>query len=81
MSQFTDAITQSMISGLDPMNGVIRQFATQQVSTADIQLDDLRLEMMSKIENRLATAVENKAPASVIHAYEKMLAKYYTQIG
>lgn len=72
-SPFAEAITQSMIAGLDPMNGVIRQYAMQQVATSDLSLDEQRLEMMGKIQALLENP---NLDAAVKHSYQKMLAKY-----
>jgi hypothetical protein len=72
-SPFAEAITQSMIAGLDPMNGVIRQYAQQTIATQDLSLKDQKLELIEKIEQRLHAATERKAPPSVLSTYEKML--------
>lgn len=75
-SPFAEAITQSMISGLDPMNGVIRQYAQQQVAQSDLVLDQSRLEMMQKLQHLIDKAKDDNSDAAVIHAYQKMLVKY-----
>ena len=75
---FAEALTASMVAGLDPMNGVVRSFAASQVNAADLQLDDQRLAMMAKIEQRLQDPNLSEAGK---HAYAKMLSKYYDSIG
>lgn len=75
---FAEAITASMIAGLDPMNGVIKSYATQQVQRADLDLDTERLELMAKIESRLQSP--NLSEASK-RAYAKMLEKYLQSIS
>lgn len=77
-SPFADALMQSMVSGFDPMNGVIRQVATQHVSRGDVEIDELKLDMMDRIQARIETlTADGKTPdAAVLASYQKMLGKY-----
>lgn len=74
-SPFAEAITQSMISGLDPMNGVVRQYAQQTLETQTVDLVERKAEAISRMETMVAEAKTRQAPPSVINAYEKLLAK------
>lgn len=75
-SQFAEAYTGLMLQGLDPMNDVVRKFAGQQVSNADLKLDEDKLDVMERIQQLIDKAVAAGSDESVIHAYRKMLAKY-----
>jgi hypothetical protein len=75
-SPFADAITQSMIAGLDPMNGVVKQYANQQVARADLDLDQERIKTMQLLEQLIAKAKDNDNDGVVVEAYRRMLNKY-----
>jgi len=72
---FADAITQVMVEGLNPMNAVVRQFADQQVERGEVSLDDERLAMIDKIQQRL-DGLKAGGDVAVITCLRKMLAKY-----
>ena len=74
-SPFAEAITQSMISGLDPMNGVIRQYAQQQTETQALSLEAQKADLIEKIEQKLSAAQSRNADSSIVGAYQKMLAR------
>lgn len=75
MSSFADAITQSMITGLDPMNNVVRDYAKQTIETQQLQLIEQKADSISKIERLLADAQSRNADTSIVTSYQKLLAK------
>ena len=75
-SPFAEAITQSMISGLDPMNGVIKQYAQQQVSRADADLDEIKLSMVLRLQKLIDEGKASGTDGNVLDAYQRMLLKY-----
>lgn len=75
-SPFAEAITQSMIAGLDPMNGVIKQYAAQQVARADLDLDKDKLVTMQQLQKLIDEGKANGTDGNVLDAYQRMLLKY-----
>ena len=75
-SPFAEALTQSLISGLDPMNAVVKQFAGQQISRADLELDEAKLVTMQRLQKLIDEAKANGSDGNVIDAYQRMLMKY-----
>ena len=72
-SPFTEAITQSMIAGLDPMNGVVKQYAGQQVERAAVELVNDKLVLMQKLQQLIDNAKDAGSDGNVIAAYQRML--------
>ena len=75
-----DALMSSITAGMDPMNGIVRQYAQMSISTQQEELELLKLSTIETIEQKLAAATEKKAAPSVIQAYEKMLARAWSRI-
>lgn len=74
--QIADALTQSIVAGMDPMNGLVRQMAGQQFAQADLALDQAKLDMVETIAGKLAKAKESNADEAVIGTYQRLLSKY-----
>lgn len=79
MSSLTEALSAGLASGLtesmNPMNGIMRQLANQHVETQALAYEESKSDFIEKVELKLNAAINRKAPASVIAAYEKQLAK------
>ncbi len=75
-SAFAEAITQSMVAGLDPMNGVVRDYAQAQVKRADLDLDQERIKTMQLLEQLIDKAKETGNDGIVVEGYRRMLLKY-----
>lgn len=76
MASLMDALTQNVISGLDPMHSVMKQLANQQVAASDLALDEARLETMQKLQKLIDDGKANGSDGNVIAAYQRMLDKY-----
>jgi hypothetical protein len=74
-SPFAEAITQSMVAGLDPMNGVIRQYASQTMESNETNVIAAKADSITKIEQLLTQAKDRGADATVIAAYQKLLGR------
>ena len=74
-SPFTEALTASMVQGLDPMNSIMRRFAEQNVAGIEVQHIEQKAESISKIERLLSEAKDRDADSSVIGSYQKLLAQ------
>lgn len=75
-NQLMDAITQSVISGMDPSAAMARDY--MQAITQE-KLEDVTERQAKTIENltvKLAKAKTDGAPQEVIDAYSKLLARY-----
>ena len=75
-SEFHSALTGSIMAGLDPMNGVVRSMAQQQVKASELQLDESRIKLMNVLRKIIKDAVADAEDADVIAAYQAMLDKY-----
>ena len=75
-SPFAEAITQSMIAGLDPMNGVIKQYAGQQVSRAELDLDIERNKFTLELQKQIDDGKANGVDGNVIVAWQRVLNKH-----
>lgn len=75
-SPFAEAITQSMIAGLDPMNGVVKQYAGQMVQRSELELDEQRIQTMIRLQKLIEDGKENGIDGNVLDAYVTMLRKY-----
>lgn len=75
-STFGDALYAQMLAGMDPMNGVIRSLAVQQVKAADINLDDSRKAMMVSLTELIIKYRADGVDDNVIQAFQRMLDKY-----
>lgn len=76
MSNLADALVQSMVSGFDPMNGVVQSVAAQHIAKSDIELDKAKIAMIRSLEDLITESIAATADASIIAAYRTMLAKY-----
>jgi hypothetical protein len=76
MASLTEAYTQMFVAQLDPMNGVIKSMAQQQLATAEVQLDESKLVMMQRLQKLIDDGKANGADGNVIAAYIRMLEKY-----
>jgi len=78
MSALENAVTESIAAGFNPMNGIVRTFAQTQATRGDLELDDLRLAMMGKIEEKIARLKsKDNYDEATLAAYQRMLTKYY----
>lgn len=80
-SPLTEAYTQLLVSQVDPMNGVIKSMAQQQISTGQLSLDQGRLEMFNSLSNQIETAKANGVDGVTIAALQRMQNKYADLIG
>lgn len=78
MASFADAITGSIVAGMDPMNGVIRQLAQSQASSARVELDKERIKVMTLLQKLIDDGKANGSDSAVIESYRRML-EHYTE--
>ena len=72
-SPFTEAITQTLASNLDPMNGIVRRYAEAQLEQSDVTIVDSKMDTIMKLGKNLAQAKKDDMPISVIDALERLL--------
>lgn len=75
MSMLSEALTSSMVAGLDPMNAVTRQFATQMVAQQQVDLVKAKKDAIVEIDAALAKARDTGAEPATIGALEKLQAQ------
>lgn len=75
MSVMSDAIVASMTAGMDPMNGVVRQYADKMIENMETDIVVKSTGVLDTIQASRAKAVEQKAPVSVLDAYDRLLAR------
>lgn len=76
MATFADAMTASMTAKLDPMSGILREFARAQTSELLEQLQVNRLETMALIRRTIKECQDGGEDPKVIAAYQRMLDSY-----
>lgn len=75
MSSFSDAIQANMLQSIDPMNGIMRQFAQSQSAVQQLDLIRQKGQLLTEIETMLTAAQERNADQSVIASYQKLMAQ------
>ena len=75
-SQLAEAYTQMLVSNLDPMNGVIKSMASQQLQTSELELDQGRISTMIQLGKLIDDGKSNGSDGNVIAAFQRMLDKY-----
>lgn len=75
MQGFESALTEAMVSGLNPMNGIMRDYARSTIKQIDRQLEDADLDYIAKVDSLLRKAIKEDADPSVISAYKLKLEK------
>lgn len=75
--QLGEAMTQGIIAQMNPMNGIVREMAAKQLTQLEDELIRTTATTVEIIEQKLEAAKERQASASVIGAYEKLLARAY----
>ena len=73
---FEDALTAQLVSGMNPMNSVMKQLASQQVENGREALTQSKIDTMQRLEGIIATAQANGSDPKVINAYQRMLDSY-----
>jgi ribosomal protein L17 len=73
MSAFADAISASMVAGLDPMNGMVKDYASAVVTKVKVETTSNKLEAISEIAAKLQLAKDNSADGRVVQAYSDLL--------
>ena len=75
MSVISDAIVASMASGLDPMNGVTRDYADKVIEKTELEIVGLANGLLNTLMSSRAAAVEANASVSVLDAFDRLLAR------
>lgn len=73
MSAFSEAITQSMIQGLDPMNSITRDMATGMIKKMQDEHVSAKATLIESIGAKLQQAKDQGQDGRVIDAYDKLL--------
>lgn len=73
MSTFSDAIMQGMVANLDPMNGVVQDYAKEQLSAVKKQNIRGKLDLMDELGKRITDAQANDLDGRVIESYQRIL--------
>lgn len=76
MSVFADAITQSMVASMDPMNVVVRRMFEGQAEQAQLQLDEQRVQFIENLRGKLQKAKEDGEDAAVVDGYRRLIDKH-----
>lgn len=74
-SAFAQALVQQQLASMDPMRNLVLQQFKDSAQDRELSRDHNRIEFIEKIELKLMTAIERKAPQAIISAYVKMLEK------
>jgi hypothetical protein len=73
MSTFSDAITQSMIAGLDPMNGIVKDYASEQAKQLKQNRIGDKAKLISEVGNLLQSAVDKQQDGRIVAAFDRLL--------
>lgn len=71
----TEAVISSITSQLDPSNKAVRDLMSAMTLEKMQDVTDRQAETVQNLQLKLEKAIDKGAPASVIGAYEKLLAK------
>lgn len=77
MSTFRDAFVTQMTSNMDPMNGVVQQFAEKQIEVLDSQVVTTKgsvFERLAELKERLLNA-EGEPDQEVLAGINRLLAR------
>lgn len=73
MSQFSEAIMASMTANLDPMNGIVRDYAAKQLEVVNDQSIRSRLDLVDDLGKRINEAKANESDGRVVESLQRML--------
>lgn len=62
-----------MLKQMDPMNGIMQQFATQTIESQDIGISKSKAQAITEVMAQRSQAEENKASATVLEAFDRIL--------
>lgn len=72
-SGITDALVSGIVAQQDPMNGLVRQLATNSVENGQVDLAVKKSEAVEAIEAKLTAAIARNADQVVVTTYQKLL--------
>lgn len=75
-TSFEDALTAQLVSGMNPMTGVMKQLAVQQVENGRETLNDSKISTMLRLEEIINNGTKNGSDPKVIAAFQRMLDSY-----
>lgn len=79
MSVFADAITQSMVASMDPMNVVVRRMFEGQATKAELDLDEQREAFIDKLNAKLQSKIDAGVDVNndvVCQAWSRLIEKH-----
>lgn len=71
----SDALASSVAASVNPLNGIVTKMAGSVVESQETEAVKAKATAIEEIEQKLVAAKDRQAPASVIGAYEKLLAR------
>jgi len=74
-SPLTEAVISSMTYNLNPENRSVAEFMGATTQKLELEVNDLKLDQLSRIRKLIAEAKDADASVSVLDAYERMLVK------
>jgi hypothetical protein len=74
-TSLTDALSASLIASMNPDTVALRKYLDVTIREKSQDLVLLKVESIELVQSKLKKAVDDKASASVIAAYEKLLAQ------
>jgi len=80
-SPLTEAYTQLLVAQVDPMNGVIKSMASQQIATSQLSLDEGRLQMFTRLSEMITAEKAGANDGNTVAALVRMQSKYADLIG
>ena len=78
MSQFSDAIMQGMVQNLDPMNGIVRQYAAEQLESTRVSVATDKLTIIDELQKRITEGKAQEVDGRVLEGYQRMLKSFTT---
>lgn len=75
-SALVEAYTQKIIGNMDGSGKLVLKMVEKDLETQDLELDREKIKIMQDLQILIDKAKKSKSDASVIHGYQKMLAKY-----
>lgn len=84
---FSGAFMTAMVQGLNPMNGIMAQFAQGQVSTMQVQTETSKKNLIDsyelqidELQSQLAKAIADNAPVEILKVLKDRIAAKQARI-
>jgi hypothetical protein len=71
-----NAMSQAIVSSMDPMAAVTKQFMTAQLVVIDAQALNAKQDTMDRLERKIQSLIERSADGRTIEVYQSMLEAY-----